>query len=44
MEQSLRKKASSKKETYESGEGEVESYTKDKTKDHDEIVIRDAKA
>jgi hypothetical protein len=34
------KKASSKKETYESGEGEVESYTKDKTKDHDEIVLR----
>ena len=34
------KKASSKKETYESGEGEVESYTPDKTEDHDEIVIR----
>ncbi len=34
------KKASSKKETYESGEGEVESYTPDKTEDHDEIVVR----
>lgn len=34
------KKASPKKETYESGEGEVESYTPDKTMDHDEIVIR----
>lgn len=27
-------------ETWESGEGEVESYTPDKTEDHDEIVIR----
>jgi RimJ/RimL family protein N-acetyltransferase len=34
------KKASSKRETYESGEGEVESYTPGKTEDHDEIVIR----
>lgn len=29
-----------KKETYESGSGTVESYTKDKTEDHDEIVLR----
>ena len=34
------KKASSKSETYESGEGVVESYTPDKTDDHDEIVLR----
>lgn len=35
------KKASSRrKETYESEEGEVESYTPGKTEDHDEIVIR----
>lgn len=34
------KKASSKKETWESGEGEVESYTPDRTENHDEIVIR----
>lgn len=40
MANQLNKKASSKRETYESGEGEVESYTKDKTKDHDEIVLR----
>ena len=37
----LKKKASArKKESYESGEGEVESYTSGKTKDHDEIVLR----
>lgn len=37
----LAKDASSRrKETYESGEGEVESYTPDKTEDHDEIVLR----
>lgn len=36
----LEKKASSKKETYESGEGEVESFTPDKTDGHDEIVLR----
>lgn len=29
-----------RRETYESGEGEVESYTPDKTENHDEIVIR----
>ncbi len=34
------KKASSKSETYESDEGEVESYTPDKTDGHDEIVLR----
>ena len=39
-EQGHRKKASARKETYESGEGEVESYTPGKTKDHDEIVLR----
>ena len=33
-------KAASKKEDYRSGYGSVESYTKDKTKDHDEIVVR----
>jgi GNAT superfamily N-acetyltransferase len=36
----VEKNASSKNETYESGEGEVESYTPDKTEDHDEIVLR----
>lgn len=36
----LAKDASSKKETYESGGGDVESYTPDKTEDHDEIVLR----
>lgn len=34
------KKASSKSETYESGDGEVESFTPDKTDGHDEIVLR----
>jgi len=29
-----------RRETWESGEGEVESYTPDKTENHDEIVIR----
>lgn len=36
----VEKKASSKNETYESGEGEVETYTPDKTDGHDEIVLR----
>ena len=37
---SEKKSSSSKRETYESGEGEVESYTPDKTEGHDEIVVR----
>ena len=36
----MMKKDASKKEDYQSGYGSVESYTKDKTKDHDEIVVR----
>ena len=33
-------KEAEKKETYESGKGTVESYTPDRTEDHDEIVIK----
>jgi hypothetical protein len=36
----VEKKASSKSETYESGEGEVESFTPDNKDGHDEIVLR----
>ena len=34
------RKLTGRKEKYVEGSGTVESYTKDKTKDHDEIVVR----
>lgn len=36
----LKKLLKTASEKYESGSGTVESYTKDKTNDHDEIVIK----